>query len=105
MKWKAKPMADKTITDERLDRIESKIDKLSEIVITLARAEEKLIALEEDKKILMDRMLKIEDRVLVNEKKTDENSMTISVINKVFWITLTAIVGVYIGSYFITRLE
>ena len=98
-------MADKTITDERLDRIESKIDKLSEIVITLARAEEKLIALEEDKKILMDRMLKIEDRVLVNEKKTDENSMTISVINKVFWITLTAIVGVYIGSYFITRLE
>lgn len=98
-------MADKTITDERLDRIESKIDKLSEIVITLARAEEKLIALEEDKKILMDRMIKIEDRVLVNEKKTDENSMTISVINKVFWITLTAIVGVYIGSYFIAGLE
>lgn len=98
-------MTDKTITDERLDRIESKIDKLSEIVITLARAEEKLIALEEDKKILMDRMLKIEDRVLVNEKKTDENSMTISVINKVFWITLTATVGVYIGSYFIAGLE
>lgn len=101
-------MADKSkqeVTDERLDRIESKIDKLSETVISLARAEEKLIALEEDKKILMDRMIKIEDRVLTNEKKTDENSMTISVINKVFWIVLTAMVGVYIGSYFVAGLQ
>ena len=35
--------------DRRLDRIEEKIDRLSETVISLARAEEKLIALESDR--------------------------------------------------------
>ena len=101
-------MTDKTkqeITDERLDRIEAKIDRLAETVISLARAEEKLIALEEDKKLLMDRMIKIEERVQSNERKTDEHSMTLNVINKVFWITLTAMIGVYIGSYFVQGLQ
>ena len=33
--------------ESRLDRIESKIDKLSEAMITVARAEEKLISMEQ----------------------------------------------------------
>lgn len=33
------------ITDERLDRIENKLDKVSEAIISLARMEEKMITL------------------------------------------------------------
>lgn len=75
---------------ERLDRIEQKIDKLSETVISLARAEEKLIALESDKNFIMERMLKNEERVDEIEKKVDESMVTTKVINRVFWIVLAA---------------
>ena len=38
---------------QRLDRIETKIDKLAEAIVSIARAEEKLVSLENDKKFLM----------------------------------------------------
>ena len=42
-----------TETNEtRLDRIESKIDKLADAMISLARAEEKIIALQEERELL-----------------------------------------------------
>ncbi len=66
------------IVDQRLDRIESKIDRLSEAIISIARAEEKLIQLENDKKFLMERMLAIEERVSDTERKTEEHSSAIS---------------------------
>ena len=62
-------MADKDLQEHimrderRLDRIEEKIDKLSETVISLARAEEKLINLEEDRKVINDRLNSHSDRI------------------------------------------
>lgn len=85
----------------RLDRIEAKIDKLSETVISLARAEEKLIALENDKKFLMDRMIKNEERIETVEKKVDETSITVRVINRLFWITVAVVISGVAGTIFI----
>lgn len=85
----------------RLDRIEAKIDKLSETVISLARAEEKLISLENDKKFLMERMVKNEEKIEVVEKKVDETSVTIRVINRLFWIVIVAAVTGAVGMFFI----
>ena len=85
----------------RLDRIESKIDKLSETVISLARAEEKLISLENDKKFLMDRMIKNEEKIDVVEKKVDETSITVRVINRLFWIVIVAVITGAVGMFFI----
>lgn len=85
----------------RLDRIEAKIDKLSETVISLARAEEKLISLENDKKFLMERMVKNEEKIDVVEKKVDETSVTIRVINRLFWIVIVAVVTGAVGMFFI----
>lgn len=84
----------------RLDRIESKIDKLAETVISLARAEEKLIALENDKKFLMERMLKNEEKIDTIEKKVDETSVTVRVINRLFWITVAVVISGVAGSTF-----
>ena len=76
-------MATKTsLVDGRLDRIEQKIDRLSEAIVSIARAEEKLVMLENDKKFLMQRMIELDERVTGVEKKTDENTSSLSVIQK-----------------------
>ena len=85
----------------RLDRIESKIDKLSETVISLARAEEKLISLEKDKKFLMERMVRNEEKIDVVENKVDETSVTVRVINRLFWLIMAAGTAGVVGMFFI----
>lgn len=85
----------------RLDRIEAKIDKLAETVISLARAEEKLIALENDKKFLMERMIKNEEKITHIEKKVDETSVTVRVINRLFWITVAVVISGVAGTTFL----
>ena len=81
----------------RLTRIEDKIDKLADMLISLARAEEKLIGLEGDKTFMMERMLKGEERVDVIEKKVDESAVTVKVINRIFWILLAVGVSALVG--------
>ena len=85
--------------DHRLDRIEAKIDKLAEAIISLARAEEKLMQLEEDKKFLMGKMIKLEERMEKTERVLSENSTTISAINRIFWIALSGTIATLIGAY------
>ena len=90
----------KSIENEnRLGRIEAKIDKLAEAIISLARAEEKLMQLEEDKKFLMGNMVRLEERMEKTERVLDENSMTISAINRIFWIALSGTIATLIGAY------
>ena len=88
------------VENARLDRIEEKIDKLAETVISLARAEEKLIALEQDKNFIMDRMLKNEERIESIEKKTDETAVTVTVINRLFWIVVSVTAAAWVGNLF-----
>ena len=87
--------------DKRLDRIEEKIDKLSEIVISLARAEEKLSNLEGDRNIVNERLNKHSERIDGIEDKIVEQAVTVRVINRIFWITITAVVGVMAAQYII----
>lgn len=87
------------VVDQRLDRIESKIDKLAEAIVSIARAEEKLVSLENDKKFLMEKMIKIEDKVTVVERKTDENTSAISIIQRITWIAISTAVAASAGAY------
>jgi vacuolar-type H+-ATPase subunit E/Vma4 len=85
--------------DGRLDRIEQKIDKLAEAIVSIARAEEKLVMLENDKKFLMQRMIELDERVDTVEKKTDDNTATISVIQRITWIAISTAVAAAVGAY------
>ena len=87
--------------DKRLDRIEEKIDRLSETVISLARAEEKLVMLEDDRKTINERLNKHSDRIDGVEGKVDETAVTITVLNRLFWIVLTAVVGTMTYQYIV----
>lgn len=81
----------------RLDRIEAKIDKLAETVVQMARVEEKLVSMEADKKVFMEKLLRVEERIEATDKKVDETAVTVRVINRLFWIVITAVVGTVVG--------
>jgi low affinity Fe/Cu permease len=83
-------MAVKETQTVRLDRIEEKIDKLSDAMISLARAEEKLIAIEKNNHSNFERMNRFSQKLDAIEDKVNDNAHTIGIINKMFWIALAA---------------
>lgn len=75
---------------ERLDRIEEKIDKMSEAIIALARAEEKITTLAAFSKQQSEQLMKITDRLEELEKRVSQNASTVNIINRIFWIIIAA---------------
>jgi len=82
---------------DRLDRMEEKLDKLSDAMISLARTEQKLISIEADRATLNERMNRHADRVenmqkTINEmnNKIVQNERLSQTINKLFWLIITA---------------
>ena len=78
---------------KRLDRIEEKMDKMSEVLISLARFEEKMDAYNEYRERSWDRMNKFSKKLDVIEKKGDDNARTVQTINKLFGRAIVAIGG------------
>jgi vacuolar-type H+-ATPase subunit E/Vma4 len=91
----------KTFEQARLDRIESKIDKLAETVIQMARVEEKLVTMEADKKIVMEKLLRMDDRLETFDRKFNETAITVKVITRLFWIVITSAAGAITGFFFL----
>jgi len=81
----------------RLDRIEEKIDRLSDIMVTLARAEERLIGLEEDKRDVYNSIDDIESRLGKLEQSVVLNSKTVDSLHKLIWILLTGVLTTLIA--------
>ena len=77
----------------RLDKIEEKLDKMSEVLIALARFEEKMDAYNEYRQNSWERMNKFSEKLDKIEEKCDDNAHTVNVINKLFWVGLVAISG------------
>ena len=85
-------MANET-TNHRLDRIENKIDDLADAMISMARAEEKLIALKEDHDKMYERVNRLSQKLDDIESKVHDNYRTVKVINKLFWVAIVAAAG------------
>lgn len=84
----------------RLDRIENKIDKLSETVIAIARAEEKLINLESSRNDILDTLEHHEERLDKHAERLNSGASTINNIQKLFWICISAGTAAIISSFF-----
>ncbi len=93
-------MAVRETQTTRLDRIEEKIDKLSDAMISLARAEEKLIAIEKNNHANFDRMNRFSQKLDSIEDKVHDNARTIGVITKSFWLVVGAVAVGAAGQYF-----
>ena len=84
------------VTDQRLERIEEKLDKLSDTVSDLARIEERMLSvfkrLDRHEKRLDDQEDDLKDlsnNVLLNSK-------TSSSIERLFWVIITATASVVV---------
>lgn len=85
----------------RLDRIETKLDSMSEAIISLARAEEKIYTLMDIQKQQGAQILAVINRIERLDDMVRANAQTVSVINKIFWIVLTAGAAAIAGMLFI----
>jgi tetrahydromethanopterin S-methyltransferase subunit G len=93
------PTKDHQDQNDRLDRIENKLDSLSDAIISIARAEEKITMLAKYGETQASQILKIVERLEALEQKVSSNEIIVNVINKLFWIVLTGIVGGMTGMY------
>jgi len=82
-----------TDIDKRLGRIELKLDKLADAMVAMARAEEKLDALKNEHDKMYERVNRLSTKLDDVESGVNENSNTVKVINKLFWVAIIAASG------------
>lgn len=78
---------------DRLSRIEIKIDKLSEAMISLARAEEKLLGIESSNNAQYQRINKLSEKLDNLESKTDESHRAVKILYGIMYVIGTAALG------------
>ncbi|MCI5078687.1 hypothetical protein [Oricola sp.] len=85
--------------DARLDRIEQKLDKMAEALVSLVRIEERTSTLFKRLDATDERMNSLSKRVADLEKTSDTRGVTFALVDRVFWIAITAAVGM--GAYWV----
>ena len=89
------------ITNEtRLNRIEDKIDKLTDAMVLIARTDEKLISMEQKYSAQYDRMNRFSQKLDDIEKLVETNNYTVMLINKIVGATAIAAIGAWATQYF-----
>ena len=90
------------MSDERLTRIEDKLDKLSHAVVTLARMEERMITLFKRMDHYDDEQKLMWERVRELTEVSTSRGHALKFLERVWWIVLTAAVAsafVYMRSW------
>lgn len=87
-------------TNTRLERIETKLDQLTDALVMLARAEERLTGLKDDHDKSFERMNRLSRKLDDIERQVQDNANTVRVINKLFWVSVIAIAGSIAAQYF-----
>ena len=82
-----------TTTEARLERIEDKLDQLTDAMVSLARAEEKIGNLQDDHNKQYERINKLSTKIDEIERVCLENQRTVQLIHKLFWIAVIAAAG------------
>jgi hypothetical protein len=72
--------------DLRLSRIEAKLDKLADAVVSLARMEERMLTIFKRIEHYEDRQQKIEERVSEIEKDDAGKDSVFGVVNRSIWL-------------------
>ena len=76
--------------EQRLDRIEQKLDKLSDAVVSLARMEERMLTLFKRMDSHDGRITKTEEELEDIRGKVGVNGQTLRFAERVFWIVVAA---------------
>ena len=76
--------------DQRLERIEKKLDEVGQAIISIARMEEKMLTVFKRIEDHATRITRVEDDVSDIEKKMGINGQTLRFAERIFWIVAAA---------------
>ena len=93
-------MAKPSAVDNRLDRIEEKIDKLVEAIISIARAEEKIITLSSFSKQQAKQIQDLINRIEELEVSVAKNTNTVRLVNRTFWLVVSSAITAIVAMMF-----
>jgi len=80
-------------TNERLGRIEEKLDKLADAMVSIARAEEKIEAMSDEHEKQYERINRLSVKIDEIERIVLDNQRTVNLISKLFWVVVVAAAG------------
>lgn len=80
-------------TNDRLGRIEEKLDKLADAMVSIARAEEKIEAMSDEHEKQYDRINKLSVKIDEIERIVLDNQRTVQFMMKLFWVVVIAASG------------
>ena len=79
--------------EDRLDRIETKVDKLSDAMVEMVRMEERMVTAFKRMDNIVDYQKKADDRLSEMEKQALVRGQKIAFAERIFWMFCTGIVG------------
>ena len=82
--------------EQRLEKIEEKLDRLADAVVSIARIEERVATVLRQNDRFFIRMDKIEQRLEDVESQSDVNSNTVRFIERFMWIVVAAGIGLLV---------
>ena len=85
--------------DDRLIRIENKLDKLADAIVGLARVEERTITLFRRVDIVEDRQNQSDERIDELEKVSLSRSVIYTIFDKITWLVAGAAIVAYISKW------
>jgi len=92
-------MSHAALSDERMTRIEEKLDQLADAVVSIARAEEKIAVLMEDTRDIKLSLNNSYERLHAVEISATKNTSDLKTLNKFFWIIASATITVAVSAF------
>ena len=84
------------LQDQRLEKIEQKIDRLADAVVSIARIEERVATVLKQNDRFFIRMDKMEERVDAVENNSNLNTRSFSFVERFLWICVSSGVGLLV---------
>lgn len=84
---------------KRLDRIEEKIDKLADAMVSLARTEEKIMSMEKENHNHFERMNRFSEKLDRVEDKVNQNAHTVNVLVRISAVVGVAVIGAIVNYF------
>lgn len=81
------------MSDDRLSRMEEKLDRLSEAVVAMARMEERMLTIFKRMDKFDSCLQKIDDRLDETERQAIARGQKIAFAERLFWMICTGAVG------------
>jgi len=92
-----RPVGENEILHVQMNRMEKKIDKLSDALVTLARTEEKVANVVSENDRLFRALQTALKRISILELKATKSGGVINVIERTFWVAFAAGVAFFVG--------